>query len=109
MPGFNGLGPQGYGPMTGGGRGFCARPSNSGGPRFAGRGFFTRGRGFRQGVRGFGAGMGRRWGFEAEMGYEVGLSEEKEILKANAESLKQELCEIEERISELEKKKDETN
>ena len=26
MPGFNGTGPYGRGPMTGGGRGFCAVP-----------------------------------------------------------------------------------
>jgi hypothetical protein len=26
MPGFNGTGPMGQGPMTGGGRGFCAMP-----------------------------------------------------------------------------------
>lgn len=27
MPGFDGTGPQGLGPMTGGGRGFCALPA----------------------------------------------------------------------------------
>ncbi|MDB4304264.1 DUF5320 domain-containing protein [Desulfosarcina sp.] len=106
MPGFDRTGPQGYGSRTGGGRGFCAQSSNAMGPRFIGRG---RGRGLRQGARGFGAVRGRRWGFGTEMGYEVGLSEEKEILKADAESLKQELCGIEQRISELEKKSDETN
>ena len=26
MPGFNGTGPRGMGPMTGGGRGYCAIP-----------------------------------------------------------------------------------
>lgn len=26
MPGFNGTGPRGMGPMTGGGRGYCAVP-----------------------------------------------------------------------------------
>jgi len=26
MPGFNGTGPRGIGPMTGGGRGYCAVP-----------------------------------------------------------------------------------
>ncbi len=30
MPGFNGTGPMGQGPMTGGGRGFCAMPSYRG-------------------------------------------------------------------------------
>jgi hypothetical protein len=29
MPGFDGTGPSGMGPFTGGGRGFCAMPVNS--------------------------------------------------------------------------------
>ena len=29
MPGFNGTGPRGQGPMTGGGRGFCAMPNRT--------------------------------------------------------------------------------
>ena len=29
MPGFDGTGPAGQGPMTGGGRGFCAQPVSS--------------------------------------------------------------------------------
>jgi hypothetical protein len=28
MPGFDGTGPNGQGPMTGGGRGYCARPTD---------------------------------------------------------------------------------
>jgi hypothetical protein len=32
MPGFDGTGPMGQGPMTGGGRGFCAIPSRDYGP-----------------------------------------------------------------------------
>ncbi len=30
MPGFDGTGPRGMGPMTGGGRGFCAVPQATG-------------------------------------------------------------------------------
>jgi Family of unknown function (DUF5320) len=30
MPGFDGTGPRGIGPMTGGGRGFCAMPYGRG-------------------------------------------------------------------------------
>ena len=29
MPGFNGTGPRGEGPMTGGARGYCARPAGA--------------------------------------------------------------------------------
>jgi len=32
MPGFDGTGPMGQGPMTGGGRGFCAMPYTGYGP-----------------------------------------------------------------------------
>ena len=32
MPGFDGKGPRGFGPMTGGGRGFCAVPYRNYGP-----------------------------------------------------------------------------
>jgi hypothetical protein len=32
MPGFDGTGPLGQGPMTGGGRGFCAMPYRAYGP-----------------------------------------------------------------------------
>jgi len=38
MPGFDGTGPMGQGPMTGGGRGYCAVPANNGQPQPAGRG-----------------------------------------------------------------------
>ena len=49
MPGFDGTGPVGQGPMTGGGRGFCVVPVESMRPRFLGRSFCGRrmGRGFR--------------------------------------------------------------
>ncbi len=33
MPGFNGTGPNGQGPMTGGGRGFCAQPQTGQAPQ----------------------------------------------------------------------------
>jgi len=77
MPGFDGTGPAGGGPMTGWGRGSCdpsraaygpAVPSRSGNwgvGRFFGwaRGFARGyGRGFGRG-RGFGGGFGRRGGY----------------------------------------------
>ena len=57
MPGFDRSGPQGQGPMTGGGRGFCLLPRGQEGdggvyrPRL--------GMAFRRGMRG----MGRRGGW----------------------------------------------
>ncbi len=66
MPGFDGTGPAGRGPMTGGGRGYCA--VNAGGRGAATGGFAARGCGRRAG-RGtcfYGAGhpgrmRGRGW------------------------------------------------
>ena len=49
MPGYDGTGPRGRGPMTGGGRGFCVVP---GSPAVRG-GFYGRG--------GRGRGGGRGW------------------------------------------------
>ena len=37
MPGFDGTGPRGMGPMTGGGRGFCAIPLPPAWPAYMGR------------------------------------------------------------------------
>ena len=66
MPGFDGSGPAGGGPMTGRGRGFCAEPlaDREGSPQdFARRGLRRFGRP-RLGLglgRGRGRGRGRRW------------------------------------------------
>jgi len=40
MPGFDGTGPRGLGPMTGGGRGFCAIPLSGISPKYLGRGAY---------------------------------------------------------------------
>ena len=40
MPGFDGTGPRGMGPMTGGGRGFCAVPLPAAWPTYSGRGAY---------------------------------------------------------------------
>lgn len=75
MPGFDGTGPKGQGPRTGGGRGFCSPErgaSPSGDPHWNYRtrnypytSYFGVGRGGlpRGGGRGraFGGGRGRRW------------------------------------------------
>jgi len=37
MPGFDGTGPRGMGPMTGGGRGYCAVPLPAAWPTYGGR------------------------------------------------------------------------
>ncbi|MFA5100509.1 MAG: DUF5320 domain-containing protein [Candidatus Omnitrophota bacterium] len=58
MPGFDGTGPMGQGPMTGGGRGYCAVAVNNAGRQPAQGMRNARGRGRCRGMRAFG-GYGR--------------------------------------------------
>jgi len=86
MPGFDGTGPRGLGPMTGGGRGYCAVP--------------------------LGAGIGyRRWsaspprGMQYDPAYGEDISQsEIDQLKNEFDALLKQLEDINERISRLEKK-----
>ena len=88
MPGFNGTGPQGQGPMTGRGLGPC------GGGMGYGRGF---GRGY-----GRGAGYGRWSG----VGYnQPTKSEETSDTKGYIEDLKSELKNVQDYLKDLEAKK----
>lgn len=119
MPGGNGTGPMGAGPMTGRGAGFCA---GYGTPGYAnpvgGRGFFGRGRGFG------GGGWGRRnryyatglpgWARAGYAGvayegtpFAPGLNAQQELdgLKGQAEYLEDTLDGIKKRIEELESQK----
>jgi len=121
MPGFDGTGPRGLGPMTGGGRGFC-NPSMAGmrtpygGYPYAPYqaypyGGFGWGRGFGRGF-GMGRGMGRWWMgrmlFPAgagmlPFGSPVTPDQEREFLRSQAQALKEELNRIDNRVSELER------
>ncbi len=119
MPGFDGTGPMGAGPMTGGGRGMCnpgERPYAFGGRGFRqgfGAGF---GPGFGRG-RGYGRGYGRRWAYppagepygaayEASYAnpYVMKPEDEINVLRNEAGYIKEELDAIHKRIEELEAK-----
>ena len=112
MPADNGMGPMGWGPMTGRGAGFCA---GYGVPGYMnpmpGRGF---GMGFGRG-RGFGMGFGRGWrnwrwaagpagvgGFPAPYVGDPDPEMEKLALKRQADALQSELEMIKKRLSEVE-------
>jgi len=90
MPGFDGTGPAGMGPMTGGGRGFC-NP---------------------QGVRAAARTYGRtNWNPYPFPGYGFGTfsprmtrEQELEFLRNEAVAMKRQLGDIETRVKELEKK-----
>ena len=94
MPGFDGTGPRGMGPMTGWGRGFCAVPLNDAGNRpYRGRGFYGRG-----GGRGF----GRYWARQDFPIRRISREDETAMLKDQADFLKQQLEDIEARLKEIE-------
>ncbi len=88
MPGFDGTGPNGMGPMTGGGRGFC-HPTRAGvrphGFRFSNRAAYTYPS---YGVHGFGYFTPTR-------------EKELEFLKSEAQALKDELKNLENEIEKL--------
>ena len=110
MPGFDRSGPMGLGPMSGGRRGLC-NPVNTGyDTRFAGMSGFGRGMGLGRGFRGgFNRGMGRAFGrrgwnqpsYYPE--YAQHPEDELNMLKAEANFVKNSLDMIRMRIAELEK------
>jgi hypothetical protein len=94
MPGFDGTGPRGMGPMTGGGRGYCAVAFNGAGNRPVGRrGFYGRGggRGFRN-----------PWYAACIPARRVSEEDEVVVLKEQANFLKQQLEDIEARLHAME-------
>ena len=103
MPGGDGTGPEGLGPMTGRGLGYCTGYNRPGyaSPRF-GRGWFGRGRGW---GRGYYARPAR--GFWQNYPYAApsASGEEVDVLKDEADALKEELKAIEARIKDLGTKK----
>ena len=109
MPGFDKNGPMGAGPMTGGRRGLC-KPANTGtgGSYGYGKGMNI-GRGFRGG---FGPGRGIRRGIRRGFAwyppvygpaYPQDHTNEVDMLKAEADYLKNALDTINKRFEELEK------
>lgn len=117
MPRGDGTGPNSFGPMTGRGLGFCAGYDT---PGFTQQGFGGRGYG-----RGYGFGPGR--GFRSYYGYGRGLrrgfapgtpaapwsgysypayseEDERNMLKDEAEFLRERLDSVEKRLSEMEEK-----
>jgi len=126
MPGRDGTGPAGLGPMTGGGFGFCAVNVNPNINRTANyQRAFGKGRGGGRGYRNFYYATGLpgyarysmglpAWGNAGYSPYadnpfseqDIDSKQEAEYLKSQSEFLSQQLSNIQERLSELEKQKE---
>jgi len=105
MPGFNGTGPRGMGPMTGGGRGFC-NPWGIGAINYG----FRRGYGSR-GITGYPASRPQfrqeipyGYTYPEAVPYTPQMTQEKEInmLTEQAQVIRDQLAQIEARIKKLE-------
>ena len=114
MPGFDRTGPMGAGPLTGGRRGLCS-PAAGDAPVNAGYGY-GRGPGLRCGFRG-GYGAGRRWGrgyggYPPAAGlyppYPMAAGSELDMLREQADSLKNSLDAVRRRIEAMEKRQPES-
>jgi hypothetical protein len=118
MPLGDGTGPQGLGPRTGRGAGYCSGfgmygPMNAatGGARIGfgrgvGLGYFGRGRGCRNWYRATGLPRWAREGYGYSYAPTFAAEDETKFLREEAEFLSKQLEEIQKRISTLEKTED---
>ena len=96
MPGFDGTGPMGMGPMTGGGRGFCTVPLRPVGPAYAGMGLSMP----------YAAPWRMPYIGVPSLAPEVARGEELEYLKGLAQSMREDLHEIQGKIQQIESEKE---
>jgi hypothetical protein len=96
MPGFNGTGPRGMGPMTGGGRGFCAVPVRQTWPAYARMGLHMP----------YVAPWSIPYWGAPSFNQEALRNEELNYLKGLAQSMREDLKTMEERIQQIEDKKE---
>ena len=100
MPGYDTTGPRGAGPMTRGGRGFCAHAGDSQQPFAGGRPSFRwgGGRGWRNQYHATGLPRWQRWTL---WNTPVTAEDEKQALKSEADFHRSRLQILEERLAEL--------
>jgi len=98
MPGFDGTGPRGLGPMTGGGRGFCAIPLPGSRPTCLGRGASPP-YGVLWSMPYYGAGSTTPGAVPSAP--QMTRKEELDLLKSQAQAMRKQLKQIEARIQQL--------
>ncbi len=98
MPGFNGTGPWGMGPMTGGGRGFCSPWGTGAVSRPYGR---SQGRGYGYHHRGYGYPYYGAPTTAVPYASSMTREQELDLLKSQAQAVKSQLEQIESRIEQL--------
>ena len=111
MPKFDRTGPSGVGPMTGGRRGFCNSATAGSMPGYGGGYGYGRGLGRRRGsMGGYGPGQGRGYGWGPIAAgpiyppvYPIGAPSKIDMLKEQADYMKNSLDAINRRIEALEK------
>ena len=111
MPGFDGTGPAGMGPGTGGCRGFCPPPGYNSQWFGAGRGGRPRGGGR---GRAWGGGRGMKYAYRQPLDPDFygeyvppRQEDEKEYLEKQANSLENQIAYLQEQVNELNKRLDE--
>jgi hypothetical protein len=102
MPGFDGTGPRGLGPITGGGRGFCVVPLSPSSPTYMERGNYPP----TYGVPGSTPYYGTRQNTPGVVPFasQMTCTEELDFLKKQAQAMRRQLEQIEAKIQQLENK-----
>jgi len=98
MPGFDGTGPRGMGPMTGGGRGFCAIPLSGTWPAYGRRVAYSS-YGVPWGTPYYGTGLATPGA--VPFAPQMMRGQELDLLKNQAQAMREQLKQIETRIQQL--------
>jgi len=98
MPGFDGTGPRGMGPMMGGGRGFCRNLGAARRPLTGGRSYFGWGGGWGWRNQYYATGL-PRWQRSWFWNIPATAEDEKQALKSESDFLRTRLQALEERLA----------